>query len=289
MRKDIKCTIITRFDRDLFINGSSSIEALSLLNQAGVEIIALQNLHTKLYIIDNQIVFTGSANFTQKGLTENIELLLLIQEPEEALPFINYAKTLYRKILASGSWHVDKDMIDLELKMKKNLTPTLTDSKFSFVWGANLSSDNTIDKNAIVLSVSIGGTYEIVEKFAIHSHPINYPYKPTKYITFRYPKGGHMKTIYEIIHTVTFNMTNWKVDIEKCDFPSDIYKRLYNYISERENGFKFDKHEQYKLYILEKKFDLPNTPRPKSNNSGGWYYRLGDLMDASDIVNTVKK
>ena len=92
---NIKCTVITRFDRALFNNGGSSIKALSLLNQAGADILALQNLHTKLYIIDNRTVFTGSANFTQNGLTKNIELLLLIQSPnDDAILLINYAKSL---------------------------------------------------------------------------------------------------------------------------------------------------------------------------------------------------
>jgi (2Fe-2S) ferredoxin len=29
------------------------------------------------------------------------------------------------------------------------------------------------------------------------------------------------------------------------------------------------------------------NPRPKSNNSGGWYYRLDDLIKATEIVNTL--
>lgn len=286
---NIKCTVITRFDRALFNNGGSSIEALSLLNQAGADILALQNLHTKLYIIDNRTVFTGSANFTQNGLTKNIELLLLIQSPKDTLQFLNYARSLYMDILKSGNWYVDKAMIELELEVKKNLIPATPDPKLSFSWGASLSNSNTIDKDAIVLSVAIGGTYEIVEKFAIHSHPESYQYKSTKYITFRYPKGGHMKTVYEIIDTVTFNMTSWKVEIEKYNSSIDIYKRLYDYIVERQSGFKFEKDEHYKFYILETRFALPNNPRPKINNSGGWYYRLDDLIKATDYVKTSNK
>lgn len=284
---NIKCTVITRFDRALFINGGSSIEALSLLNKTDIEILAVQNLHTKLYIIDKQTVFTGSVNFTQNGLTKNIELLLLIQNPQYAALFIKYAESLYRDILDSGRWYINKDMIDLELEMKKNLVPIIQDPKLSFTWGATLSNGNVLDKNAIVLSVSIGGTYEIVEKFGIHSHPEGYRYKPTKYITFRYPNGGHMKNVYEILGIVTLRMKHWQSDLEIHKLSIDVQERLHNYIIERESGFKFEKDEPYKFYILEEKLALPNNPRPNINNSGGWYYLLDDLINANGIVNTL--
>lgn len=285
--KNIKCTVITRFDRSLFINGGSSIEALELLYKTGVEILALQNLHTKLYVIDNKIYLTGSANFTNKGLTTNKELLILFNEETEILPFLNYANKLYSDIINSSNYYVDEKLINKEIELKKNQKPVEQDPRMNFTWGAKLSTNNV---DTIVLSVSAGGTYDLVEEFAIHAHPntSNYSYKKTEYITFRKRNGGHMDTIYKIIDTFSINVPNWKVEIDKLNFSENVIERISNYIIKRTSGFTFEKDEPYKFYILEKMYDLPNNPRPPKNNPGGWYYQLEDLLNAVDTVNTIK-
>ncbi|MEK4284199.1 phospholipase D-like domain-containing protein [Ureibacillus sp. FSL K6-0165] len=74
--KNLYCKIITRFERKAFIEKSSSLEALKLLIENNVQILALKDLHSKVYLIDGEKCFVGSANFTTKGLTTNHELLL---------------------------------------------------------------------------------------------------------------------------------------------------------------------------------------------------------------------
>lgn len=286
---NVKCTVITRFDRSLFVNGSSSIEALKLLKQESVEILALKNLHSKLYVLDEKICIAGSANFTKKGLTENKELLMFFYEQHETKSLLTYAKQIHEDILKSGNWYIDKNMIEIEIEMKKHLKKSIEqDSRLKYSWGAELLATDKLNKEATVLSVSVGGTYDIVEKYAIHAHPNDYSYKKTNYITFRYPNGGRMKNVYEIVKTLEIDVSNWKDTLKEQDFSADVKQRLTNYIIDRKNGFKYEKNMPYKFYILNKKYELSNCPRPPKNNAGGWYYRLGDLMNAEDIVNTSK-
>ncbi|MGX2960669.1 phospholipase D family protein [Peribacillus sp. JNUCC 23] len=287
---NVECTLITRFDRSLFINGSSSIEALKLLKRQGVKILALKNLHSKVYILDESMCITGSANFTKKGLKENKELLMFLYEQHETIPILSYAKQLLEDILLSGHWYVDEDMINIEIEMKKHIKPTIEqDPRLNYSWGAELLTNKQLDEEAIVLSVSIGGTYDIVEKYAIHAHPYDYPYKtPTKYITFRYPNGGQMKSVYEIVETLEIDLSSWRRVIEERGFPKVIENRLVNYIIDRKSGFDYEKAVPYKFYILNEIYELLNCPRPPKNNAGGWYYRLGDLISAKDIINTIK-
>lgn len=287
---NLKCTIITRFDRSLFVNGASSIEALGLLIQKGISIFALQNLHSKLYIFDEEKCMMGSANFTKKGLLENKEMLIFLGEPSEALPLLDYGKGLLQDILKDGSWQIDKSMIDIEIEMKKHLKSSVEqDPRLTYSWGAKLLTNNDLDEEEIVLSVPIGGTYDIVEKYDIHAHPYNYPYKTKmKYLTFRYPNGGQMKCVYEIVETLVIDMSNWNRIIEEKNFSEDVKERLINYIFDRQKGFDYEKDVPYKHYILSEKYKLSNTPKPPKNNPGGWYYRLGDLLNAETFVDTVK-
>jgi len=290
LQKDkVKCTLITRFDRSLFVSGSSSIEALELLKSHGVEILALKNIHAKVYIFDEKVCITGSANFTKKGLIENKELLMFLYEQHETIPILSYAQQLLTDILKSGNWNVDEKMISIEIEMKKYFKPTIEqDPRLNYSWGAELITYKPLDEDEVILSVSIGGTYDIVEKYAIHAHPYDYTYRtPMKFITFRYPNGGQMKCVYEIVEKIEIDVSDWKRVINERDFSEVVENRLSNYIIDRKNGFGYEKSVPYKFYILNKIYELPNCPRPPNNNAGGWYYRLGDLLNAEDIVNTI--
>jgi HKD family nuclease len=287
---NVKCRMITRFDRNLFINGSSSIRALKLLVRHGIEIVALKDLHSKVYVFDNKTCMVGSANFTKKGLNVNKELLMFLNEPIETLPILNYVKELTREIEMDGDWVVSEEMIDIELNIKKHYkAPKDQDPRLNYSWGAELK-DKKLDEEEIVLSVSIGGTYDIVEKYAIHAHPNHYNYKTTtNYITFRYPNGGQMKHVYEIVETLEIDISGWETEIRDLNFSDRVKSRLENYIIDRSKGFNYERSGPYKFYILKERIELPNGPRPLKNNAGGWYYRLGNLIDSEDgIVHTVK-
>lgn len=80
IEKDLRCTVVTRFERKAFIDGASSLKAIKLLIKHDIPVLALKNLHSKVYIFDKHICMIGSANFTKKGLTKNHELLMKLTE-----------------------------------------------------------------------------------------------------------------------------------------------------------------------------------------------------------------
>lgn len=79
-------TLITRFYREDFVNGVSRIEALEMLNDAGANIYAMQDLHSKLYLFDMETALLGSANFTSGGFKLNHELSLYVENENEVNP-----------------------------------------------------------------------------------------------------------------------------------------------------------------------------------------------------------
>mgnify|MGYP001128932995 CR=1 FL=1 len=82
-KKQIPATFITRFDHEAFVKGANSTKGLTKMLHAGVELLALLGLHTKLYLIDDRTAILGSANFTESGMSKNIELSLYIEDEPE--------------------------------------------------------------------------------------------------------------------------------------------------------------------------------------------------------------
>lgn len=115
---NLNVEVITRFYREDFINGVSSIDALERLNDAGVKIYALDGLHTKLYLFDNDIALLGSANFTSGGFKLNHELSLFIDE--EALvnqDLQTYFENLLDDIIKAGDYLLTAEKIAEEKRL----------------------------------------------------------------------------------------------------------------------------------------------------------------------------
>lgn len=53
-------------------------------------------LHEKLYIIDNEIAYVGSVNFTLKGMTTNHETCLTVKEPDTVNGLSDYFDRLFK-------------------------------------------------------------------------------------------------------------------------------------------------------------------------------------------------
>ena len=70
----VECKIITRFYREDFIQNVSSIHGLYNLVNSQAKVLALQDLHTKLYLFDSFAGILGSANFTMGGFYHNLFL-----------------------------------------------------------------------------------------------------------------------------------------------------------------------------------------------------------------------
>lgn len=157
-KEDIECILITRFDREDFINGASSIAGLERLVKAGVKVYALQGLHTKLYIFNKETIIMGSANFTFRGFYKNHEFGVLMEnEIVFAQECSQYFDKLLSDIIDSGDWEVTSSIVETEKKIcdriigdrafsqkkpGKNTSPPVILPNLK-KWGAILSNDNS--------------------------------------------------------------------------------------------------------------------------------------------------
>lgn len=288
----IKCVVVTRFERKSFIENASSLDALKVLIENGVQVFSLKELHSKVYLIDDTRCFVGSANFTNKGLNINHEILLCFEEKNDVEKVKSYTNNLMTRIKESGDWLLTPERIQAEkeivesYKENQGIPDNIGDS-----WGAVLKSDETPDENAVVLSVPVGGTIHLVENFLVHAHPATkgYNYTPTEYITFRKANGGIMNNIYKIVKTFSLEMNEWKRGVDDLDLPVTIKENINNYIINRYRDFDFDKATKYKFYLLNLSIELPNEPHPQANNAGGWLYTMKDLLESEGHVYTIRQ
>jgi phosphatidylserine/phosphatidylglycerophosphate/cardiolipin synthase-like enzyme len=68
------------------LNESETIKSKLVGN--GIEVKSLDNLHAKVYIIDDALVLEGSMNLTVKGLVENTENIELKTNPLDVYQFV---------------------------------------------------------------------------------------------------------------------------------------------------------------------------------------------------------
>lgn len=113
--KQLRCKVITRFYREDFIQGASSLEGLKALINAGATIYSLNGLHSKLYIFDSLAAIITSANFTQGGLITNFELGIKAVEDDELISqCITYFNELWGKISDFNKYNSNKGRVTLE-------------------------------------------------------------------------------------------------------------------------------------------------------------------------------
>ena len=116
INKGIKSQLITRFYREDFIKSVSSLTAMKSLCSAGVSIYALQNLHSKLYLFDENIAIIGSANFTGGGFGNNIELSLYIEDEFDLIEQLsNYFDQMVNMIETSGDFRILSKKVEDEI------------------------------------------------------------------------------------------------------------------------------------------------------------------------------
>lgn len=145
-----KCTVITRFYREDFLNHASSLEGLKILVEAGFEVYALKDLHSKLYIFDESLAILGSANFTMGGFRWNHELSLLIEDEEELILQLNdYYDDLLDNIISSGDWLIGLEQIEDEIKMVDKISKDRKDRntkyKNTIQFGATITKKSEVN------------------------------------------------------------------------------------------------------------------------------------------------
>ncbi|CAM3080964.1 hypothetical protein PAT01_29000 [Pseudoalteromonas atlantica] len=88
-----KVQLIGRFTPIDFAKGASDLNALRCCINNGYQVKALANLHAKIYQIDHDTIFNGSANLTGKGLAlvnnGNLESCSRVNACEQSKAFIN--------------------------------------------------------------------------------------------------------------------------------------------------------------------------------------------------------
>ena len=118
MNRGITSHLITRFYREDFIRAVSSLTALKSLCSSGTEIYAVKDLHTKLYLFDDNIAIVGSANFTSSGFGRNIELSLYIEDEYDLLEQLSeHFDQLLADIQSSSDFRVDEAKIENEMSL----------------------------------------------------------------------------------------------------------------------------------------------------------------------------
>lgn len=146
------------------------------------------------------------------------------------------------------------------------------------------NKNNNFKYEREVISIPASGTIDLIYKYRIHAHPnivTSYPYKKALYYTFR-EKGGWMRKLFSLEKTVYLNPNNIN-EINNINFDYEIKKRLYGYINDRSNSFKFSADEEYKFYILGKTLELPKVVSlPRQNNHA--YFRISEIYSGKDIV-----
>lgn len=286
----VSCTVITKFERRSFVNGGSSLEALKLLVENNIEVFALQDLHSKVYLIDSINCVVGSANFTYGGLRNNYEILLSLDEASKVEEVNYYVNNLISLIKKSGDWRITFDLVNNEINAINELNSSKVEQESEeFKWGAIINTDQEFKGNEIVLSVSAGDTVELVDKYGIHAHPVKkgYNYRDTNVITFRRSHGGVMENVYLIKKKFVLEMKNWNYQLEVLNLSEEHKVKIKNYIIDRYRVFDFDKAAKYKFYILEHEIKLSNKPRPVRNNTGGRYYTISDLINSEGTVESI--
>ena len=111
-RNGLKCSFITRFYLQDFLDGSNSLDGLEDMLDSGVKLYALIGLHTKLYLFDSNDAIVGSANFTEGGLVKNIELSLHLNNEQSIVTLQEYYDEITLKIENNTDGIITKAMLE---------------------------------------------------------------------------------------------------------------------------------------------------------------------------------
>ena len=120
LKKGVECRVLTKFTLHNLRYNSLDIKAVESFSNNGFEVKSLDNLHAKIFVIDDKAI-VGSSNLTNGGLLSNIEYNILIEDSK-------VIKDDFLKLYKEGSL-VNNKSIDSMQKIIKKLptlkTPTL--------------------------------------------------------------------------------------------------------------------------------------------------------------------
>ena len=140
--KKVSCIFITRLYLQDLIAKATSIEALRMMKNCGIQVFLLKGLHTKLYLFDEKSAIVGSANFTAGGFKTNVELSLFIEdEPSVINDLCKYCFQLLDELSSKGGQLTDSIL-------------SAADSAYQDLWAANKGT--IVTKSDRMYGVSLG-------------------------------------------------------------------------------------------------------------------------------------
>ena len=150
--KDIKCTIVARWDKGDLAQGSSDLECYSLAKENGWTFKVLKDLHAKVMLVDDDILFVGSPNLTGRGMSlvpvANQEIGIKVQALEEDLKIINQLiddAALVNDAIIKELEEWKKNLPKIEKPKIPNFPQIVNDSfkeKFNKLWVNNFPWSN---------------------------------------------------------------------------------------------------------------------------------------------------
>ena len=120
-RRGIVCSFITRLYLQDFLDGSNTLEGLQKMLNSEVKLYALIGLHIKLYLFDSDDAIVGSANFTESGLTRNIELSIHLNGEKTIHSLHEYYDEIAARINDTKDGCITQDILDYyKLRYQEN-------------------------------------------------------------------------------------------------------------------------------------------------------------------------
>ncbi|GMO25726.1 MAG: hypothetical protein Ta2B_05440 [Termitinemataceae bacterium] len=89
----VQVKLITNFNQKEYFSNKEYLEL-----KKNVKFIDTPFIHSKLFIVDSGIAITGSVNFTTKGMKENFETCITINDNENITRLENYFDDLYSQL-----------------------------------------------------------------------------------------------------------------------------------------------------------------------------------------------
>ena len=208
--KDVKCTIITRWTKGDLAQGSSDLECYDLAKEKNWNFKILNDLHAKVMLIDDEIIFLGSPNLTGRGMSlipvSNQEIGIKIKAVDKDLKII--------KQLSEEAALVNDKIIE-ELKAWQKTLPKIEKPK--------IPDFPTIVKESLK---------EKFNKLWVH----NFPWADIQFFLKNYDKKDidivHDLELFGVVNT---NSSEIEIEIKENFLKSKIFNWLIEQLRKSEN------------------------------------------------------
>jgi hypothetical protein len=204
--KNVKCTIVARWDKSDLAQGSSDLACYTLAKERNWDFKILKDLHAKVMLIDNKDLFLGSPNLTGHGMSlvpvSNKEIGINVKALDSDLKIIN--QLVEDAILIN-------DQIIKELQSWKDKLPETK----------KIAIPN-LPKNILDLFK------ERFNKLWVH----NFPWHTIEYLLKNFHKSEDDVRHDLELYGITKESKNIEIELEKSFIESKVYKWLLQNIRE---------------------------------------------------------